>query len=152
MYPVSNAFLEAVKANTRKYYWTGRITTIAGTVKKQSRWITDTHVSSLPFEIIVEKSRGINSSKICDNKGINITNAGNAISKNKDSCNDFARLGVVSYDSERDKTTPLKIFGGNRYDHTWSYNNGRIFDRRRYCYACTLRSREFIPRLRYKSC
>ena len=32
MYPVSNAFLEAVKANTRKYYWTGRITTTAGTV------------------------------------------------------------------------------------------------------------------------
>ncbi len=32
MYPVSNAFLEAVKANNRKYYWTGRITTTAGTV------------------------------------------------------------------------------------------------------------------------
>lgn len=32
MYPVSNAFLEAVKANTRKYFWTGRITTTAGTV------------------------------------------------------------------------------------------------------------------------
>ena len=32
MYPVSEAFLSAVKANTRKYYWTGRITTTAGTV------------------------------------------------------------------------------------------------------------------------
>ncbi|MCR5232587.1 MAG: hypothetical protein K6E53_01575 [Lachnospiraceae bacterium] len=32
MYPVSNAFLDAVKANTRKYYWTGRITTTAGPV------------------------------------------------------------------------------------------------------------------------
>ena len=32
MYPVSNAFLEAVKANNRKNYWTGRITTTAGTV------------------------------------------------------------------------------------------------------------------------
>ena len=32
MYPVSNAFLNAVKANTRKYYWTGRITMTAGTV------------------------------------------------------------------------------------------------------------------------
>lgn len=30
MYPVSNAFLEAVKAKTRKYYWTGRITTKGG--------------------------------------------------------------------------------------------------------------------------
>ena len=27
MYPVSNAFLTAVKKNTRKYYWTGQITT-----------------------------------------------------------------------------------------------------------------------------
>ena len=32
MYPVSNAFLEAVKANTRKYYWTGQITTKGGVV------------------------------------------------------------------------------------------------------------------------
>ena len=32
MYPVSNAFLTAVKANTRKYYWTGQITTTDGTV------------------------------------------------------------------------------------------------------------------------
>ena len=32
MYSVSNAFLTAVKANTRKYYWTGKITTTAGTV------------------------------------------------------------------------------------------------------------------------
>lgn len=32
MYPVSSAFLNAVKANTRKYYWTGRITTTAGDV------------------------------------------------------------------------------------------------------------------------
>lgn len=32
MYPVSYAFLTAVKANTRKYYWTGKITTTAGTV------------------------------------------------------------------------------------------------------------------------
>lgn len=32
MYPVSDAFLSAVKANTRKYYWTGRITAKGGTV------------------------------------------------------------------------------------------------------------------------
>ena len=31
MYPVSEAFLEAVKQNTRRYYWTGKITTTAGT-------------------------------------------------------------------------------------------------------------------------
>lgn len=30
MYPVSEAFLQAVQGNTRKYYWTGRITTVAG--------------------------------------------------------------------------------------------------------------------------
>jgi len=32
MYAVSQAFLNAVKANTRKYYWTGRITTKGGAV------------------------------------------------------------------------------------------------------------------------
>lgn len=32
MYPVSSAFLNAVKANNRKYYWTGKITMTAGTV------------------------------------------------------------------------------------------------------------------------
>lgn len=32
MYPISNAFLTAVKANTRKYYWTGQITTKDGVV------------------------------------------------------------------------------------------------------------------------
>lgn len=30
MYPVSGAFLQAVRENTRKYYWTGKITTKAG--------------------------------------------------------------------------------------------------------------------------
>ncbi len=32
MYPVSTAFLNVVKANNRKYYWTGKITTTAGAV------------------------------------------------------------------------------------------------------------------------
>lgn len=32
MYPVSEAFLRAVQENTRRYYWTGRITTTAGAV------------------------------------------------------------------------------------------------------------------------
>ncbi|GLC79332.1 hypothetical protein [Lacrimispora brassicae] len=32
MYPVSEAFLAAVQENTRKFYWTGRITTKAGAV------------------------------------------------------------------------------------------------------------------------
>lgn len=30
MYPVSEMFLQAVQGNTRKYYWTGKITTAAG--------------------------------------------------------------------------------------------------------------------------
>ena len=30
MYPVSEAFLQAGQGNTRKYYWTGKITTVAG--------------------------------------------------------------------------------------------------------------------------
>ena len=32
MYPVSEAFLQAVQENTRNYYWTGRITTKSGMV------------------------------------------------------------------------------------------------------------------------
>ena len=32
MYPVSNAFLQAVQENTRRYYWTGKITTKNGVV------------------------------------------------------------------------------------------------------------------------
>lgn len=32
MYPVSDAFLAAVKQNTRTYYWTGQITTTGGAV------------------------------------------------------------------------------------------------------------------------
>ena len=30
MYPVSEAFLQAVQGNTREYYWTGKITTVTG--------------------------------------------------------------------------------------------------------------------------
>ena len=30
MYPVSEAFLQAVQGNTRNIYWTGKITTVAG--------------------------------------------------------------------------------------------------------------------------
>ena len=36
MYPVSEAFLQAVQENTRRYYWTGRITTKAGVVHEFS--------------------------------------------------------------------------------------------------------------------
>ena len=32
MYPVSEAFLRAVRENTRRYYWTGKITTKGGAV------------------------------------------------------------------------------------------------------------------------
>lgn len=32
MYPVSDDFLHAVQENTRKYYWTGKITTKNGVV------------------------------------------------------------------------------------------------------------------------
>ena len=34
MYPVSDAFLQAVQENTRKYYWTGKIATASGVVHK----------------------------------------------------------------------------------------------------------------------
>ena len=63
MYPVSSAFLEAVKANTRKYYWTGRITTTAGTVYefdqddmvKGSGYITSQCCGSTKIELGLRK-------------------------------------------------------------------------------------------------
>ena len=36
MYQVSEAFLQAVQENTRRYYWTGKITTKAGVVHEFS--------------------------------------------------------------------------------------------------------------------
>jgi len=36
LYPVSEAFLQAVQENTRRYYWTGKITTKAGVVHEFS--------------------------------------------------------------------------------------------------------------------
>lgn len=36
MYPVSEAFLSAVQENTRRYYWTGKITTKEGVVHEFS--------------------------------------------------------------------------------------------------------------------
>lgn len=32
MYPVSEVFLQAVQENTRRYYWTGKITTTKGVI------------------------------------------------------------------------------------------------------------------------
>lgn len=32
LYPVSEAFLQAVQENTRRYYWTGRTITVKGAV------------------------------------------------------------------------------------------------------------------------
>ena len=65
MYPVSNAFLEAVKANNRKYYWTGRITTTAGTVYefdqddmvKGSGYITSQCCGSTEIELTLEDAK-----------------------------------------------------------------------------------------------
>jgi len=59
LYPASEAFLTAVKANTRKYYWTGRITTTAGTVYnfdqddmvKDSGYITSQCCGSTEIEL-----------------------------------------------------------------------------------------------------
>ena len=36
MYPVSETFLQAVRGNTRKYYWTGKITTAGGVSSTQA--------------------------------------------------------------------------------------------------------------------
>lgn len=59
MYPVSDAFLQAVQENTRRFYWTGKITTKAGTVYefgnedivKGSGYITSQCCGSTEIEI-----------------------------------------------------------------------------------------------------
>ena len=59
LYPASNAFLETVKANTRKYYWMGRITAKAGDVydfdqddiMKGSGYITSQRCGSTEIEL-----------------------------------------------------------------------------------------------------
>ena len=59
MYPVSNAFLEAIESNTRKYYWTGTITTVNGVsypfenkdIVKGSGYITRSCCGSSSLEI-----------------------------------------------------------------------------------------------------
>ena len=59
MYPVSNAFLQKVKENTREYYWTGTITTKHGTrytfenadILKGSAYINHKSCSSDEMEI-----------------------------------------------------------------------------------------------------
>lgn len=59
MYPVSEAFLQAVQENTRRYYWTGRITTVKGAVHEFS-----------PKEIV--KGSGYISSQCCGNAEIEL--------------------------------------------------------------------------------
>lgn len=59
MYPVSEAFLQAVQENTRKYYWTGKITTKAGAeypfgyedIVKDSGYITAQCCGSTEIEL-----------------------------------------------------------------------------------------------------
>lgn len=59
MYPVSEAFLRAVQENTRRYYWTGKITTKAGVefsfgnqdIVKGSGYITAQYCGSTEIEL-----------------------------------------------------------------------------------------------------
>ena len=59
MYPVSDAFLQAVQENTRRYYWTGKITTKKGTVHEFG-----------PEDIL--KGSGYISSQCCDSTEIEL--------------------------------------------------------------------------------
>ena len=59
MYPVSEAFLQAVQENTRRYYWSGKITTKAGVVHEFS-------------EKDIVKGSGYISSQCCGNTEIEL--------------------------------------------------------------------------------
>ncbi|MCM1345095.1 MAG: hypothetical protein NC305_17540 [Lachnospiraceae bacterium] len=74
MYPVSAAFLSAVKANTRKYYWTGKITTKVGVVHefgqddivKGSGYITSQCCGSTEIELGTVYAAEMGISLFCD--------------------------------------------------------------------------------------
>lgn len=74
MYPVSEAFLTAVKANTRKYYWTGRITSKDGMVYdfgqddivKGSGYITSQCCGSTEIELGTVYAAEMGISLFCD--------------------------------------------------------------------------------------
>lgn len=74
MYPVSDVFLSAVKANTRKYYWTGRITAKGGTVYdfdqndivKGSGYITSQCCGSTEIELGTVYAAEMGISLFCD--------------------------------------------------------------------------------------
>lgn len=74
MYPVSDAFLLAVKQNTRRYYWTGRITAKGGTVYdfgqddivKGSGYITSQCCGSTEIELGTVYAAEMGISLFCD--------------------------------------------------------------------------------------
>lgn len=74
MYPVSDAFLLAVKQNTRKYYWTGRITAKGGAVYdfdqndivKGSGYITSQCCGSTEIELGTVYAAEMGISLFCD--------------------------------------------------------------------------------------
>lgn len=74
MYPVSDAFLLVVKQNTRKYYWTGRITAKGGTVYdfgqddivKGSGYITSQCCGSTEIELGTVYAAEMGISLFCD--------------------------------------------------------------------------------------
>ena len=73
MYPVSEAFLQVVQENTRRYHWTGRITT------KKIRTILETlEMNSIETELIQLGGEIIEPSKACWACGGN----GNCVYKN----------------------------------------------------------------------
>ena len=60
MYPVSDAFLQAIESNSRKYHWSGTITTVNGVsypfenkdIVKGSGYITRQCCSSTEIELV----------------------------------------------------------------------------------------------------
>lgn len=55
MYPVSEAFLRAVQENTRRYYWTGKITTKGGAVYALVVFVAVDYVTGLMAAAVEKK-------------------------------------------------------------------------------------------------
>lgn len=68
MYPVSEAFLQAVQENTRRYYWSGRITTTKGATHEFA-WRSIEPGGGAQIDLVIKRKDGV--SNLCEMKFTN---------------------------------------------------------------------------------
>ena len=68
MYPVNEAFLQAVQENTRTYYWSGRITTTKGATYEFA-WRSIEPGGGAQIDLVIKRKDGV--SNLCEMKFTN---------------------------------------------------------------------------------